>query len=153
MSYQVTRNEVVNAALQLAGTRFRHQGRDAENGIDCVGLLVVVGQMIGYPHIFDVQGYRRTPSAQVIRETLEKNCDEIPLEEVRRGDIYLMRMGGRKPRHAGIRISDEVDYANGLEPMMIHAKGFGPTGRTVIEPVEMWKPYFVAGFRVRGLVD
>lgn len=152
-AFAVTRNQIVNAACSLAGVRFRHQGRDAQNGVDCVGLLVVVGHLIGYPHIFDVQGYRRTPSADTIRKTLELNCDEISLDEVAKGDIYLMRMGGRKPRHAAIRVSDETNYSRGIVPTLIHAKGAGNTGRVVVEPVEQWQTQFVAGFRVRGLVD
>lgn len=153
MEYAITRDQIVAAAESLRGCRFRHQGRDAGTGIDCVGLLVVIGQKIGYPEIFDVEGYRRVPSAQVIRETLEMNCDEIPIEEVRRGDIYLMRMGGRKPRHTAVRISDETDLATGKRPMLIHAKAIGPQGKVVIEPVSMWMKEVVAGFRVRGLVD
>mgnify|MGYP003393085784 CR=1 FL=1 len=150
MTYQVTRAEVVEAALSLQGVRFRHQGRDAATGIDCVGLLVVVGDIISYPQIFDVEAYRRVPSASVIRETLEKNCDEIPLSEVRQGDIYLMRIGGRKPRHAAIRISDEIDVQQGKEPLLIHANG--AKGNVLIEPVSYWEKGFVTGFRIRGLV-
>ena len=151
MGYEISRDEVVAAALSLQGAKFRHQGRDAATGVDCVGLLVVIGKLINYPEIIDAEAYRRTPSAQVIRETLAKNCDEISVSEVRRGDFYLMRTGGRKPRHAAIRISDEIDVEKGIEPKLIHAYGNGQTGKVIIEPVRVWKDDFVCGFRLRGL--
>lgn len=151
--YEVTRQQIVDAALALQGARFRHQGRDPETGVDCVGLLVCVGRAINYPHILDVEGYRRVPSANTIRTTLNMNCDEIPLEEVRRGDIYLMRVGGVKPRHVAIRISDETDYEKGIEPMLIHAFGMGPGGTVTVESVRQRLPDCVVGFRIRGLID
>lgn len=156
--YQVTRQQIVDAAMKLHGVHFRHQGRlrdgiDGADGVDCVGMLVAIGREINFPKIFDVEGYRRTPSADTIRTTLRLNCDEIPIGEVRRGDIYLMRMGGRKPRHVGVRISDETDLARGLEPQLIHAFGMGGGGRVVIESVRSRSMDFAAGFRVRGLTD
>ncbi len=150
--FTVTREEIVDAAMSLRGTRFRHQGRDAATGVDCVGFLAVVGGLIKYPKIFDLEGYRRTPSAQVIREMLRANCDEIPLNEVGIGDIFLMRMGGVKPRHAAIKLSDTIDIERGLEPQLIHAKGLGFDGAVVIEPIRQWISECVVGFRIRGLI-
>ena len=150
MEYTVTRQQIVTAAESMLGLPFVHQGRSAETGVDCVGLLVVMGRLIGYPEITDVEGYRRTPSAQVIREVLGQNCDEIPLEEVGVGDIWLMRMGGIKPRHAAICRSLENDAKAGKEPMLIHAAKDG----VKVEPLRNYpQSWFVAGFRVRGLQD
>jgi len=155
MAYKVTRDQIVAAAMECLGWKFRHQGRnkDENHEIDCVGLLVVVGQRIKYPEIFDVEGYRRVPSANVIRTTLEKNLDEIPVAEARRGDIYLMRLGGIKPRHAAIRISDETDLKKGIEPQLIHAFALGKGGTVRIESVRQRKDDIAAAFRIRGLVD
>lgn len=151
--YQVTRDQIVEAAKSCLGWRFRHQARGEANSVDCVGLLVVIGRKIGFPEIVDVEGYRRWPSSDVIRATIGQNCDEIPVEEVRCGDIYLMRIGGRQPRHAAIRISDDTDIRRGTRPMLIHAKGVGSKGCVVMEPVADWIKNCVCGFRVRGLVD
>lgn len=148
----ITREAIAAAAMSLANTPFRHQGRDPVSGIDCVGLPFVVGKMLGYPYLADITGYRRAPSANVIREMLRTNCDEIDASEVGVGDIYLMRMGGRKPRHVAIKISDTLDLAKGIEPMLIHAKGIGAKGKVVIEPVRQWATEFVCGFRLRGVV-
>lgn len=150
--YKVTRNEIVAAGTAMLGWKFRHQGRN-ENGVDCVGFLVVLGEKLNYPFLNDVEAYRRVPSAQVIRETLQMNCDEIDASEVRKGDIYLMRTGGRKPRHAALRISDDTDLLKGVEPQLIHSYGDEKTGKVVIEPVRQWEHNFVCGFRLRGLTE
>lgn len=149
---KITREAIVTAALSLLNTPFRHQGRDPVTGVDCIGLPLVVGKMIGYPYLADIYGYRRTPSANVLREMLRTNCDEIDKNEVGPGDIYLMKMGGIKPRHVAIKISDDLNLVEGREPMLIHAKGIGTKGKIVIEPVRQWANDLVCGFRLRGIV-
>lgn len=131
----------------MLGLPFVHQGRCDKTGVDCVGLLVVMGQKIKYPKIVDAEAYRRTPSAQVIKEIIEMNCDEIPLDEAREGDIYLMRLGGIKPRHAAIIYKDE---RRPDEPMLLHASKHGVR----LEPKRQYPDsWFVRAYRVRGLVD
>lgn len=143
--FEVKRDEIVKAAATMLGLPFVHQGRDPEVGVDCVGLLVVMGRIIGYPDLVDAEAYRRTPSAFVIRDVLAKNCDEIPMEEVGVGDIYLMRTGGIKPRHTAIVYSDE----NGVR-YIIHAARSGVKVERKDNYPDAW---FVSGFRVRGLVE
>lgn len=150
MAYSITRKEIIDAAATMLGLPFVHQGRSGTAGVDCVGLLVVMGQLIGYPEIFDVEGYRRTPSANVIRETLQKNMDEIPLEEARVGDVFLMRTGGIKPRHAAIFFSDQTDEERGIRPQILHA---APKGVKLDAMGIFPKSWFVAAFRVRGVID
>jgi cell wall-associated NlpC family hydrolase len=141
--FQVKREKIIEAATEFVGTRFLHQGRD-KAGVDCVGLLVAVGRAIGYPEIFDVEGYRRVPSADTIRETLRKNCDEIEVSEVKPGDIFLMRMGGIKPRHAAIFLGD-VWHG---EPAMVHA--VAPVVK--VQPLSDFpSSWFVCGFRIKGV--
>ena len=138
--FRATRTQVLEAARQLLGVRFRHQGRAPATGVDCVGLLVVVGRALGYPNIVDVEGYRRTPSADTIRRTLEINCDEIAPEDARDGDIWLMRLGGVKPRHVG--------FVNGSQILHASAKGVRSEDKSNFPP-----SWFVAAFRLRGVVD
>lgn len=149
--YSVTRRRIVNAAEALLGVKYLHQGRDAATGIDCVGLLVLVGKRIRYPEIFDLEDYRRVPSASKLIEMLRANLDEIPLSEVRAGDIYLMRLGGRKPRHTAIRVSDETDLLKGVEPMIVHALGTPNVMAVTKSKVRDFEQGFTHGFRVRGL--
>lgn len=144
---------MIDAARSLVGVPFIHQGRSAASGLDCVGMIIVLGHLIKYPHeIADVEGYARTPSAGKLLEMMNKNLDEIPLSEVRAGDIYLMRVGGIKPRHTAVRVSDELDIVNGKEPTMVHALNRGRMNRVVEHRCRQWQQGFVKGFRIRGLI-
>lgn len=42
-----TRERVLAEARALLGVRFMHQGRMAEHGLDCLGLLLVVAMLSG----------------------------------------------------------------------------------------------------------
>lgn len=143
MSEALTRQSIIRTAREFLGTRFLHQGRNPATGLDCVGLLIVLAQRLGYPHQ-DVAGYRRTPSADTIRQMLLLNCDEIPLGEIRDGDIYLMRLGGIKPRHVSIHHN-----FNGRDSI-IHASANGVRCEDKTNFPQSW---FVAGFRLRGVID
>lgn len=148
--FKVTRQQVIDNASRMLGLPFLHQGRSLETGVDCVGLLVVMGQLIGYPDIKDVEGYRRIPSAETIRSVLSQNLIEIPLTEMGVGDVFLMRMGGIKPRHTAILFSNTVDYPNGKEPQLLHATKNG----VILEAKRMYpSSWFVSGYRLRGLVE
>lgn len=151
--YQVTRKQIVDAALKLRGVRFRHQGRSAATGVDCVGMLHVVLTEVRYPMIVDVEGYRRSPAARVILETFQANFGEINIRDAGLGDIFLMRIGGRKAKHASILVSNVTDYPAGIEPQIIHAQGSGDHGAVVVEDLENWRPHIAKAFRLRGLVD
>lgn len=152
MTYQVTRQEIIDAAHSLLGVPFLHQGRNPETGLDCIGLCVEVAKRIGYPEIHDLEAYKRTPSANDLLELLRLNLDEIDLSEVRAGDIYLSKMGGAKPRHVMIRVSDELDIEKGIQPTLIHALNNEQTHRVIKQPVSVYKTDLVRGFRMRGLI-
>lgn len=78
------------------------------------------------------------------------NCDEIPLAEMKVGDFFLMRLNGRIPRHTAILYSTETDLAKGIVPSLLHA---GKNGVTIQPVSDFPASWFVAGFRVRGVVD
>ena len=150
MKYEVTRQEILDAASTMLGLPFVHQGRSGETGVDCVGLLVVMGEKIKYPQIFDVAEYRRIPSSTVIKETLMKNMDEIPLEDAKPGDVFLMKQGGLLARHAAIYYSEELDVENGKQPMILHAVKEGVRIQPIADFPSSW---FVSAFRLRGVKD
>lgn len=137
----------------MLGTKYRHQGRDASTGVDCVGLLVEIARIIDYPfQVFDMESYRRTPQPSVLIGLLRQNMDEIPLEDVGVGDVYLMTVGGRKPRHTGIKVSDVTDPARGVVPTMVHALNKPGLQRVVEQKISEYERGFVMGFRIRGMV-
>ena len=146
---KITRDEIINAALSLRGTKFRHQGREAQTGIDCVGFAVKIAELIGYPVKGDFTDYRRAPIEETLRAVLNQNADEIPVEDVKRGDFYLIKLSGGKVRHVALRMSDKTDLEKGIEPQLIHAFN----GGVVVEPVRQWAKRLVAGFRIRNVAD
>ncbi len=151
--FSVNRQQVVDAAMELQGVKFLHQGRDPKTGVDCVGLLHAMLTRLEYPAIIDVEGYRRTPSATVIRQTMQANFDEIPVSECGLGDIFLMRLSGAKAKHASVLVSHETDIARGIEPMIIHARGLANNGKVAVEPLRQWIKFCVYGYRLKGLID
>lgn len=151
--YRVTRQQVIDAMMSLRGVRFRHQGRSRETGVDCMGMLSVALTDLKYPVIIDVEAYRQSPPASIIYKTLCANFDEIPLSEVGLGDIYLMRLRGRKAKHASVLVNDKTDVFEGIEPQIIHAHGLDNAGRVTVDALVDWLPWCVTGFRLKGLVD
>lgn len=152
MSFSVTRQQIIDAALTLVGVPFRHQGRSIETGVDCVGLLVVIGEKIGYPEIKDITNYRRMPKESMVREVIGQNCTEIAIDEAGPGDFYLIRLFKDRLCHAAVVLSTETDIPKGIVPMLIHAGGVG-RGKVKIEPISQYASKIGAAYRVRGLLD
>lgn len=90
---------VVAARSQL-NVRFRHMGRN-ERGFDCAGLVLWSLRSLGKP-VVDIAAYGREPHKDGLREAIQANLgDPVPLDDLRPGDVVLMRFEG-EPRHVGI---------------------------------------------------
>jgi len=140
MTFSVTRKEILEAAISLRGVRFVHQGRN-DSGVDCVGFLHVVANKIGLPNIVDATDYKRQPQPEVLWKYLLKNCEEIPLSEIRPADVFFMRLHSPKPRHTAM-LFDENN--------IIHASEKGVR----IQPLsDFHKEWFCRAVRIRGVVD
>jgi cell wall-associated NlpC family hydrolase len=106
------RKEVVELARSYVDTRFVHQGRTRTitangrkvGGVDCAGLVIVVGHECGLlPQDVDVPAYHRVPDGRTIRAMLAKYAVEIPFGEVQPGDIACLKWErSRFPQHMGI---------------------------------------------------
>lgn len=145
-----TRQKVVDIARSLLGWKYQHQGRGNLQTVDCIGLLTVVADRLGYKYT-DLESYRRTPAANKLYELLCENLDEIPLSEVGIGDIFLLRLGGIKPRHTAFKASDVTDIEKGLQPTMIHALNTPSINSVVEQPIELYRGQLCKGFRLRGI--
>lgn len=90
----------IAAARTYMGVRFRHQGR-SRRGLDCIGLAVAALHDIDRT-VWDSPAYGREPATQGLRDALVRNLGEpIPKDQMRAGDIALMRFVG-EPSHVGI---------------------------------------------------
>ena len=95
---------IVETAREWIGTRWLHQGRSKE-GVDCVGLIICVGQELCMP-IVDFKHYSRRPTAINFMDKFEESGGiRIAHNQARDGDVAVYAQYGY-PCHCGI-ISDK----------------------------------------------
>ena len=149
-SDSITRQDIVREARSLLGVPFRHQGKSADTGVDCRGLLLVVGERLGRQLIGEYRdNYARDPDPVEFRQALETEFELLPsIVDAKPGDVFLIRFPRQTPEqatHAGI-------LAEGpFEPMLIHASGTDYEGWVQEEPLRRWEPFLVDAFRFRNL--
>lgn len=134
--HPVTRERFVAEARVWTGTPYLHQGRN-RLGVDCIGLLLVVGWSLGLTE-YDVKGYGRTPNAGF----LEAECERLMqrTDNALTGDVYLMRFT-RDPQHLAIA----------TDRGLIHA--WGGAGRVVETSLPLsWRSRIVRAYAVPGVV-
>lgn len=113
------REDFIAAARARIGTVWRHQGRD-ENGLDCVGLVVVAARAVGIEGQ-DLPNYSRANISQ-FRKRIYAHTE--PVRGVpRSGDLVIIREH-IAPIHIGILVIED-----GVRSI-IHASTFR---RSVVE--------------------
>lgn len=129
----------MRAARAFLGTRFRHQGRVPGRGLDCAGVIVCAARAVGLSG-YDAAGYGRLPVGHALRAHLDAaGCAEIGLEQVRPGDVYLMRFDG-DPQHLALVTDIGI----------LHA--CGDIGRVVEHRLDaVWRARIVAALRLPGV--
>lgn len=139
----VTRDQIVATARSYLGVRYHHQGRNRA-GLDCIGLVLVVGWDLGLTAL-DYDGYGTTPDGAMMRAELEKHMRRIPVAEALPGDVLLMRWE-RDPRHLAI----VTEMADG--PGIIHAHN-RKSNYGVVEHVidATWRARAVAAYAWPGV--
>ena len=96
----MSRNEeIVAEARGWLGTRWVHQGRNRQ-GIDCVGLLVMVARNLEIAD-YDYTDYPRRPDGTFIQH-FAKVLKPLSLDEAGDGDVLIFAQGGHAC-HCGIR--------------------------------------------------
>jgi cell wall-associated NlpC family hydrolase len=107
-------NDIVYVANGLVDVPYRHQGRNSA-GLDCAGLIVVVGQMLDLMGAEETRNYPRRPDVKKFTEEMLKAGLKQRSGPREHGDILRINTEGW-PVHLGIY---EVD-ARGQE-WIIHA--------------------------------
>jgi cell wall-associated NlpC family hydrolase len=98
---------VIAEARSYVGVPFRHQGRD-RRGLDCVGLVLVVGQTLGlFPRALDLARYGRLPSGELMLR-VQEHCR--PLAAAQPAALVIV---------AWTRVAAHVALCTG--PTLIHA--------------------------------
>lgn len=83
----VERQQIVDLARTYLGVRWHHQGR-CRAGLDCAGLVIVVGQELGLTS-FDSYNYGRLPNGMLMEETLSREMTRVFNPQI--GDVLLFR--------------------------------------------------------------
>ncbi len=110
----VTAQMVINEARSWLGIPYAAQGRTRAIGVDCGGLLLVVGRALGLTELEEL-GYANSPDGKRFEQLLEENSDRIePKEAARPSDILAVDYG------LGIQ---HTMFVTQLDPLtVIHAK-------------------------------
>lgn len=116
-----TGQDVVVAARAMIGTPWRHQGRSAATGVDCIGLVVLVGVAAGLiPASADRTDYAREPDRRRLLEMLDAAAIRVlPVTARRPGDIVTCRDSATYPCHVGIFTGGGVIHASALHRQTI----------------------------------
>jgi cell wall-associated NlpC family hydrolase len=132
---------IVVAARTWLGVPWRHQGR-TRRGIDCAGLVVLVGRAMGLCD-YDTSAYGRRPAGQGFVQHFRACMDGIGIPEARPGDV-LVFADAAYPCHCGFLT---VKHA---QPHLLHAHALR---RKVIEEpyAGEWPSKVKLAFRFRGL--
>jgi cell wall-associated NlpC family hydrolase len=95
----VDREDIIDQARKWLGTKWMHQGR-TEHGIDCVGLIVVVGKSLG-AICYDKTDYQRRPNGYDFMACFNESglINKKPREALE-GDILIFRESAY-PCHTG----------------------------------------------------
>lgn len=116
---------IAETARRYVGTRFRHQGRDARTGIDCVGLAVLIARDLKLEHVDSVT-YARCPNPRNLLATLARCCDRVSrladplslehdtasLGVARTGDLLVFSpLRPSLPRHVAVFVGEGIVHA------------------------------------------
>lgn len=148
-----TADAFVGRSREYIGTPFRHQGRaiGRGGGVDCVGLVLCVGEdlalvdRLGAPlSRRDYPGYNPQPTDNFVHLECRRRLLEKPLVELVDADVLTIRIP-HLPTHAAI-----VAIRAGI-PYIIHAYSGGT--KKVVEHIlsEPWRRRIVGVFAVPGV--
>jgi len=145
MEISERRKAFIEAARQYKDCPFRHQGRNPESGLDCVGVIVLAAQeVLGWTE--GPRDYPNRPTSEIAFSRAAQFAMRISPGDARPGDVVQMRSGDHTT-HFGIL----------TDTGLIHATS---TGGKVVEhifkrdPVESLKRFGVkAWWRLNGMDD
>jgi cell wall-associated NlpC family hydrolase len=108
----ITAQAVADAAASYEGVKWRHQGRD-RNGIDCLGLLVMVAIDLGIEGAekfvrYDFRNYGRLPPNRLAQELISAGMLRA---QPGIGRVGLFAQPGTYPSHVAIFGDGEMIHA------------------------------------------
>lgn len=99
----VTRAYVVSAARSWVGTRYHHQARLRDVGVDCIGLVIGVARDLNLVEPdFDITGYARVPDGSSLMRLADLHLVRAPDRSVLLPGMILVVAIDSDPQHFGI---------------------------------------------------
>lgn len=138
-------SEVVRTAREWVGTPFRHQGRQRDIGVDCVGLAVGVARELALvPPGWDYTAYAVEPRGDALRDALESQCERLL---IRKPGCLLLISVGREARHLVVYAGHNWDSRSHT---IIHTS---QRHRRVVEHgfTDRWQRAVVAAYALPGV--
>jgi cell wall-associated NlpC family hydrolase len=117
---ELDKQKFISDLRSLVGTetRWRHQGRDPETGLDCLGFPIwALTQQIELPAELWSQllPYHHKPDGQKLLRTIREWFDEVSREEMQMADLVVI-YDRRNPQHIAVACDNEnvvESYASG----------------------------------------
>jgi hypothetical protein len=94
-----TREEIVEVARKYVGVRFKKMGRSMQ-GLDCVGLLTLVGRDLGHD-IKDIEHYKFDGDSEKLKQQIRMQSLPANRAVLKPGQIVLLK-DAFFPFHCGI---------------------------------------------------
>lgn len=139
----LTRSKVVEVARSWLGTKFRHQGR-SKLGVDCCGVVILVGQELGLT-TYDTTNYnRRTSGEAFLHHFRDAGLIEKPVRDLKPG-MVVVTTDDNFPCHCGI-----IEMHRG-QLYMIHS--YMLRKKVDRDLVEHWRPKIIGAFDYPGVAD
>ncbi len=144
---EIPRNKIVEEARKFKGVPFKHQGRSRKQGIDCVGMLIILGEENGfYKESLENNRYSKNPEVFKIKETLDEILVPIDKDKFKEGDILLFRIPFH-PQHVGI-VTDYSDQSYGI------VQAYQTIGKVVEHRLDQkWIDRIVKAYQVPGVEE
>lgn len=100
-----TAEQVVREAMSWRGVPYHHTGR-SRAGVDCVGLLWVVGEALGL-RMHDFRAYDPSPNPAVLLREIGIGMDEVrDRSQIVPGHALMFRVSAHgPPQHFGVLVS------------------------------------------------
>lgn len=151
---KITQQHIVTQARTWLGTQYHHQGRlkkskSGAGGVDCIGLIIGVIDELGLQDgagvklsEYDEFNYSMYPERGRLVASIQKHLREVPLEQMRAGDVLLFRTF-RDPQHVGLL----TEYPTGGAGL-IHCNA--SAGRVVEQPLsDAWLRMLTHAYRFK----
>jgi cell wall-associated NlpC family hydrolase len=120
----MTGEDIIERARRLIGVRFRPQGRNAENGLDCIG-LASLAYRVGGPHIRDDYRLAGSHNAVPLKRGLAVDFRRVPKTQIRTGDLLLCRPSAMQ-WHLGVYSGAGVIHADARIGRVVETPGALP---------------------------